>query len=76
MTVDEWLGQYGNQRGYVMEVPGKASDIRLFVVKPSKLYHALDLASLLPKKRIAPTHLPPPRKKRKIAAKTTQDRLP
>ena len=59
-----------------MEDPGKANDIRSFVVKPSKLYDALDLASLLPKKRIAPTPLPPPRKKRKIAPKTTQDGLP
>ena len=34
------------------------------------------LQSLNKKKRIAPTPLPPPRKKRKIAPKTTQDGLP
>ena len=76
MTVDEWLDQYGNQRGYIMEDPTKTSDIRSFVAQPSRLFDALDLAKLKPKKRIAPTPLPPPRKKRKIAPKTTQDGLP
>ena len=44
MTVDEWLQQYGNQRGYIMEDPSKTSDIRSFVVEPSRLFDALDLA--------------------------------
>ena len=65
MTVDEWLDQYGNQRGYIMEDPTKTSDIRSFVAQPSRLFDALDLAKLKPKKRLAPTPLPPSRKKAK-----------
>ena len=76
MTADEWLEKYGRKRGYTMIKPGKISDMRTFALKPSRLYEALDIASLTPKKRIAPTPLPAPRKKRKLAPKTTLDGLP
>ena len=75
MTATEWLQEYGKQRGYILEDPTKSSDIRSFVM-PTKLYDALDLAIPKLRKRIAPTPLPPPKKKRKVAPKTTQDGLP
>ena len=40
------------------------------------MYDALDLAIPKLRKRIAPTPLPPPKKKRKVAPKTNQDGLP
>ena len=76
MTADEWLGRYGRKRGYTMINPKKLSDVRTFALKPTRLYEALDIATLRPKKRIAPTPLPAPRKIRKVAPKTTLDGLP